>query len=152
MTSHPTNGLMPDSAEAQLVALLDATVDELQQRHDLLKSELAEVTAKLTRYRKLQGAGDAPAAKPKKSAAPTPRARGSAEMRERILATLADAGEPISGKAIAEQIGVSDATVYTVLNRLREEEQVRWAGKGEVERGTPPRLWALFPAGDEAAA
>lgn len=150
MTSHPTNGLMPDSAEAQLVALLDATVDELQQRHDLLKSELAETTAKLTRYRKLQDAGQASAPKPKK---PAPsRGRGSAEMRERILATLADAGEPISGKAIAEQIGVSDATVYSVLNVLREEEQVRWAGKGEVERGTPPRLWALFPAGDEVAA
>lgn len=151
MTSHPTNGLMPDSAEAQLVALLDATVDELQQRHDLLKSELAETTAKLTRYKKLQGASDAPAAKPKKPAAP-PRTRGSAEVRERILSTLADAGEPITGKAIADRIGVSDATVYTVLNRLREEEQVRWAGKGEVERGTPPRLWALFPGGDEVAA
>ena len=151
MTSH-TNGLMPDSAEAQLVALLDATVDELQTRHDLLKSELTEITAKLGRYKKLQGAGDAPTPKPKKPVAPTPRARGSAEMRERVLAALADAGEPISGKAIAEQIGVSDATVYTILNVLREEEQVRWAGKGEVERGTPPRLWALFPGGDEVAA
>lgn len=152
MTSHPpTNGLMPESAEAQLIALLDATVDELQERHDRLKSELAEVTAKLTGYRKLQGVGAAPAPKPKKPVAPA-RGRGSAEMRERILAALADAGEPISGKAIAEQIGVSDATVYTVLNVLREEEQVRWAGKGDVERGTPPRLWALFPGGDEVAA
>ena len=150
MTGH-TNGLMPDSAEAQLVALLDATVDELQTRHDLLKSELTEITAKLGRYKKLQGAGDAPTPKPKKPVAPT-RHRGSAEMRERVLAALADAGEPIAGKAIAEQIGVSDATVYSVLNALREEEQVRWAGKGEVERGTPPQLWALFPGGDEVAA
>ena len=38
MTSHRvTNGPMPESAEAQPFALLDATVDELQQRHDLLE-------------------------------------------------------------------------------------------------------------------
>ena len=97
MTSHPpTNGLMPESAEAQLVALLDATVDELQQRHDLLKTELAETTAKLTRYKKMQGAGQALAPKPARGpAAPAPkRTAVSAELRERVFVALQEADGP----------------------------------------------------------
>jgi hypothetical protein len=147
-----TNGLMPDSAEAQLVALLDATVDELQERHDLLKSELTEVTTKLTRYKKMQAAGEAPAPKPAKPPAKVGM-KSSSEMRERVLAALRAAGEPRTVRAIAETIGASRGIVDAAVKQLREDELVRFAGKDtSVTNGVAPATWATFPAGDEAAA
>jgi transposase-like protein len=143
MTGH-TNGLMPDSAEAQLVALLDATVDELQQRHDRLKTELAEVTVKLTRYKKLQGASEAPAPKPAKPDKPT--MKSSPRMRERVLGALRDAGEPRTVKAIAETIGASRGIVDAAVKQLREDDLVRFAGKDtSVTNGVAPATWATFP-------
>jgi DNA-binding Lrp family transcriptional regulator len=143
MTGH-TNGLMPDSAEAHLVALLDATVDELQQRHDLLKAELAEVASKLTRYKKMQHAGEAPAPKP----ADKPPVRSSPRMRERVLGALRD-GEPRTVRAIAETVGASRGIVDAAIKQLREDDLVRFAGKDtSVSNGTAPATWATFPDPD----
>ena len=150
MTSHPpTNGLMPESAEAQLVALLDATVDELQERHDLLKSELAEITAKLTRYRKLQGVGAAPAPKPAKTggAALAPPCRRSS--REDRAALPRPTGRSRAARS-PRSIGVSRGAV-DAASRSPRRRACRFAGKA-----TRPRLraatWATFPGGDEVAA
>jgi DNA-binding Lrp family transcriptional regulator len=146
MTGH-TNGLMPDSAEAHLVALLDATVDELQQRHDLLKAELAEVATKLTRYKKMQHAGEAPTPKPAKS--DKPPVHSSPRMRERVLAALRDAGEPRSVRAIAETVGASRGIVDAAIKQLREDDLVRFAGKdASVTSGMAPATWATFPDPD----
>ena len=148
MTGH-TNGLMPDSAEAQLVALLDATVDELQQRHDLLKTELAEVSTKLTRYKKMQSAGQAPAPAPAKPASKPMKV--SADLRERVFAALKDAGEPRTVRAIAEEVGVSRGGVDAAIKALRDEDRVRFAGKDtSVSVGMAPATWATFPEAADA--
>jgi hypothetical protein len=146
-----TNGLMPDSAEAQLTALLDATVDELQTRHDLLKAELAEVTTKLTRYKKMQHAGEAPAPKPAK-APDKPRMKSSPKMRESVLAALRDAGEPRTVRAIADAIGASRGIVDAAVKQLREDDLVRFAGKdASVTVGMAPAMWATFPEAADGA-
>lgn len=139
-----TNGFMPDSAEAQLTALLDATVDELEQRHDLLKAELTEVTAKLARYKKLQAAGEAPATKAPKGSSPR-KQQVSADLAERVFGVLKAAGEPRTVRAIAEEVGVSRGAVDAAVKSLRDDERVRFAGKDTASRGTHPALWATFP-------
>jgi hypothetical protein len=146
MPAH-TNGFMPDSAEAQLSALLDATVDELQTRHDLLKVELAEVSTKLARYKKMQAAGEAPTSKPARGSTPDgPKAKVSAALAERVFVALKDAGEPRSVRALSEQLSIARGSVDAAIKKLREDDRVRFAGKDtSVTIGVAPALWATFP-------
>jgi transposase-like protein len=150
MPAARTNGLMPDSAEAQLTALLDATVDELQTRHDVLKLELTQVAEKLKRYKQMQRAGQGPAPTAPK-AADKPTMKSSPKMRERVLAALRDAGEPRTVKAIAETIGASRGIVDAAVKQLREDDLVRFAGKDtSVTNGVAPATWATFPEAADA--
>lgn len=144
MTSHDGHQ-PPASAEAQLEALLAQTVIELEERHGALKAELADVTARLSRYKRMQGAGKPPAPK---TAAKRGRPAGStAAMRGRVLEALRAMDQPATVAAIAERLGVHQTTVSGALKGLRDDEAVRFAGRGETIGR--PVLWATFPEGGE---
>jgi hypothetical protein len=149
MPAARTNGLMPDSAEAQLTALLDATVDELQTRHDVLKLELTQVAEKLKRYKQMQRAGQGPAPKASKAAAKPMKV--SSDLAERVFVALKDAGEPRTVRSIAETVGVSRGAVDAAVKSLRDDDRVRFAGKDtSVTVGMAPALWATFPEAADA--
>jgi hypothetical protein len=141
MTSH--NGPAPDTAEAQLLALLGQTVDELQARYDALKTELADVTARLSRYRKMQG----PAAPAKRTRSPQGQTAKvpsvSLERQELILTAIRDAGEPIIASDVAKRLGISRYSADTGIAALRERDLIRFAGKGGKTGNA--NAWAAFP-------
>jgi DNA-binding transcriptional ArsR family regulator len=82
----------------------------------------------------------------KKTKPPAQRKYVSPKVRTEIMTALGEHG-PCSAAFIAEMVGKSDATIYTVLNQLREDGKARIAGVGEKKSrtATPPRLWATMP-------
>jgi len=151
-----TNGSGPSLAEhvAEVQRMSDQLVRELQELleteerlYERLASDLAESKARRDRYtralRDLMGEARKPAAKPVRLRADGAVFRPRQQHLDELVKVLRDG--PLTSEQIIERVDFSHDVVRRGIKVLREEQQVRLAGRaGKTGRAY---LYALMPDG-----
>ena len=80
-----------------------------------------------------------------------PRRRRPSPQTIAVLLELADQGTDwVHGYDLCGRLGLKPGTMYPILMRLADREQVETAWEQDAPRGRPPRhLYRLSPAGAE---
>lgn len=138
MTS--SNGSGASDVEARFAEL----AAELPREIERLEAQRSEIDAVIKRYRRLIAAVTTTE---HTSAAKPPRKRkryASDEMVRKIAEAITTLDAPFTASELAAHVGVTDPTVRLVVERLREIEFIRAAGKRPDVKGTLPETYALL--------